>query len=93
MTLVDRQMKWSLERESNPRPPPYHGGVLPLNYPGVVPGTGFEPVKAYANRFTVCSIWPLWYPGMEPPVGLEPTTYPLQEDCSTAELRWRHLAV
>lgn len=59
----------------------------------VVPGTGFEPVKAYANRFTVCSIWPLWYPGMEPPVGLEPTTYPLQEDCSTTELRWRHLAV
>ena len=21
---------------------------------------GFEPPKAYANRFTVCPIWPLW---------------------------------
>lgn len=29
----------------------------------MVPGIGFEPMKAYANRFTVCSIWPLWYPG------------------------------
>ena len=27
-----------------------------------VGGTGFEPVKSYDNRFTVCPSWPLWYP-------------------------------
>ena len=25
-------------------------------------GEGFEPSKAYANRFTVCPLWPLGYP-------------------------------
>ena len=28
-----------------------------------VPGEGFEPPKAYAGRFTVCSLWPLGHPG------------------------------
>jgi len=27
-----------------------------------VGGEGFEPSKAYANRFTVCPLWPLGYP-------------------------------
>ena len=25
---------------------------------------GFEPPKAYAGRFTVCSLWPLGYPSV-----------------------------
>ena len=28
----------------------------------MVGGTGFEPVKAFAGRFTVCSLWPLGHP-------------------------------
>jgi hypothetical protein len=28
----------------------------------MVVGTGFEPVKALASRFTVCPRWPLGYP-------------------------------
>ena len=28
----------------------------------MVEGGGFEPPKAYAGRFTVCSLWPLGYP-------------------------------
>ena len=28
----------------------------------MVVGEGFEPSKAYAGRFTVCSRWPLGYP-------------------------------
>ncbi len=28
----------------------------------MVVGTGFEPVKAIASRFTVCPVWPLRYP-------------------------------
>lgn len=31
-------------------------------YLNQVGGEGFEPTKAYANRFTVCPSWPLWYP-------------------------------
>ena len=27
-----RQWVWSGRRDSNPRPPPWQGGVLPLNY-------------------------------------------------------------
>ncbi len=57
-----------------------------LSYPGVVPGVGFEPTKAYANGFTDRSIWPLWISRLEPEVRLELTTYPLQGDCSTTEL-------
>lgn len=35
---------WWRERESNPRPPAYEAGVLPLNYPAmVVPRAGVEP--------------------------------------------------
>ena len=28
----------------------------------MVEGEGFEPSKANAGRFTVCSLWPLGYP-------------------------------
>ena len=28
----------------------------------MVEGEGFEPSKAYAGRFTVCSLWPLGNP-------------------------------
>ena len=45
----------------------------------VVVGGGFEPPKAYADRFTVCSLWPLGNPTikkfhMELAMGLEPAT-------------------
>ena len=41
---------------------------------------GFEPSKAYAGRFTVCSLWPLGYlssdeADCQPMIGIEPTTY------------------
>ena len=59
-------------------------------------GEGFEPSKACAGRFTVCSRWPLGYPtgltqnGLrrddalisELTVGIEPTTFRLQGGCS-----------
>ena len=35
---------WSGRRDSNPRPPPWQGGVLPLNYFRKMAGlAGFEP--------------------------------------------------
>jgi hypothetical protein len=35
---------WSGRRDSNPRPPPWQGGVLPLNYFRELAGlAGFEP--------------------------------------------------
>jgi hypothetical protein len=38
---------------------------------------GFEPPKAVAGRFTVCSLWPLGYlsVAMEPMARLELATY------------------
>ena len=30
--IKDFVNKWSGRRDSNPRPPPWQGGVLPLNY-------------------------------------------------------------
>src|SRR5271163_2916153 len=30
-------------------------------------GVGFEPTKARAGRFTVCSLWPLGYPSARSP--------------------------
>jgi hypothetical protein len=44
---------------------------------------GFEPPKAFAGRFTVCSRWPLGYLSLlpdsarqpQPMIGVEPTTY------------------
>ena len=29
-----RAFAWSRDRDLNPRPPPYHGGALPLSYHG-----------------------------------------------------------
>ena len=43
-------------------------------------GEGFEPSKALAGRFTVCSRWPLGYPtGFAPP-------FPNSPPCSTRAL-------
>ena len=42
-----------------PTSPAWKAGVLPLNYTRRVGREGFEPPKAYAGRFTVCSLWPL----------------------------------
>ena len=42
-----------------PTSPAWKAGVLPLNYTRKVGREGFEPPKAYAGRFTVCSLWPL----------------------------------
>src|SRR5262249_33137592 len=36
----------------------------PLTLRMMVEGGGFEPPKAYADRFTVCSLWPLGNPSM-----------------------------
>ncbi len=37
---------WSGRRDSNPRPPPWQGGVLPLNYFRILAGlAGFEPTN------------------------------------------------
>jgi hypothetical protein len=35
---------------------------MPSQNEEVVEGGGFEPPKAYAGRFTVCSLWPLGHP-------------------------------
>ena len=68
----------------NPRPSGYEPDELPaallrvINCPGwdsVVERDGFEPSKAGANRFTVCSLWATREPlHMEPTMGLEPAT-------------------
>ncbi len=64
----------------------------------IMEGGGFEPPKAYAGRFTVCSLWPLGHPSKsttatepvaklcknEPTTGIEPVTYGLQNRCSTS---------
>ena len=67
-----------------PTSPAWKAGVLPLNYTRKVGREGFEPPKAYAGRFTVCSLWPLGHlpqnsffqktNSLEPPRGLEPPT-------------------
>src|SRR6266851_3559095 len=44
-----------------------------------VEGGGFEPPKAYAGRFTVCSLWPLGYLSTHwsrwPELNWQPTDY------------------
>jgi hypothetical protein len=43
-TWLCRHLYWSGRRDSNPRPPPWQGGVLPLNYFRKLAGlAGFEP--------------------------------------------------
>ena len=67
-------------------PPSFvHNFLLPIaeSTPGLtVEGEGFEPSKALAGRFTVCSHWPLGHPSIffcsadsEPTIGFEPMTY------------------
>ena len=88
-----------------PTSPAWKAGVLPLNYTRTVGREGFEPPKAYAGRFTVCSLWPLGHlPSLsiilnrllclmniyEPPRGLEPPTDWLQISCSTS---WATVAI
>ena len=43
----------------------------------MVEENGFEPLKTFVNRFTVCPLWPLGNSSMFMvlAVGLEPTTY------------------
>ena len=61
---------WSGRRDSNPRHPAWKARALPTellplkSLPGnqMVVGEGFEPSKASAGRFTVCSLWPLGHP-------------------------------
>ena len=49
------------KRDSNPPPTAWKAVALPDElFPLFVGRGGFEPPKAYANRFTVCPIWPLW---------------------------------
>ena len=71
---------WSGKRDSNPRPSAWKADALPLSYSrefsgatdGLVEGEGFEPSKACAGRFTVCSLWPLGHPSaLTEPTGLE----------------------
>src|SRR5579884_2251469 len=60
-------VRWSGKRDSNPRPRAWKARALPTElfplscpYPSkVVERGGFEPPKASAGRFTVCSLWPL----------------------------------
>ena len=85
-----------------PSQPAWKAGVLPLNYTRVTVGReGFEPPKAYAGRFTVCSLWPLGHlphrsffikslRSLEPPRWLEPPTDWLQISCST---NWATVAI
>ena len=64
--------KWSGKRDSNPRPSAWKADALAAElFPlmktvakagKMVVGEGFEPSKAYAGRFTVCSLWPLGHP-------------------------------
>ncbi len=44
--LCRRTKKWSGRRDSNPRPPPWQGGVLPLNYS--------RSVNGWASRIRTC---------------------------------------
>ncbi len=70
-------VRWSGRRGSNPRRSAWKADALPTELlphtidhsfrvlihgsNGVV-GGGFEPPKACAGRFTVCSLWPLGQP-------------------------------
>ncbi len=64
--------RWSGKRDSNPRHSAWKADALPTElFPrsvaprsidSLVEGGGFEPPKAYAGRFTVCSLWPLGNP-------------------------------
>ena len=64
---------WSGKRDSNPRPSAWKADALATELfpPDPAPpaasicdggGGGFEPPKASADRFTVCSLWPLGNP-------------------------------
>ncbi len=62
--------RWSGKRDSNPRPSAWKADALAAElFPlkrrrdlWMVEGEGFEPSKASAGRFTVCSLWPLGHP-------------------------------
>jgi hypothetical protein len=55
---------WSGRRDSNPRPPPWQGGVLPLNYFRKMAGPlGFEPrIHGIKTRCLTAWLWPNLYP-------------------------------
>lgn len=88
--------KWSGKRDSNSRHSAWKADALPTElFPHLVQGEGFEPSKACAGRFTVCSHWPLGHPCifLELAMGFEPATFCLQSSCSTVELRQPLLAI
>ena len=61
-----------------PSQPAWKAGALPLSYTrNLVEETGFEPVKAKANGFTVRPLWPTreLLHILELARGLEPPTY------------------
>src|SRR5690625_2188944 len=76
LTLYKLEINLSGRRDSNPRPPPWQGDILPLNYfrkmmAGLL---GFEPTHAGAtircvHRFTTTAV----NENMAGVVGLEPT--------------------
>ena len=82
-----------------PTSPAWKAGVLPLNYTRKVGREGFEPPKAYAGRFTVCSLWPLGHlplnhnfskivlPSHREDSNLRPTDY--KSVALPTELRWQ----
>jgi hypothetical protein len=60
----------SERRVSNPQPPAWKAGALPIELLSLIfilPSTLFEwgqedsNLRSRNNRFTVCPIWPLWY--------------------------------
>src|SRR5581483_8317876 len=64
-TATAKACATSGRRGSNPRHQAWKACALPtelLPRPPKMVGEGFEPSKAYAGRFTVCSRWPLGYP-------------------------------
>ena len=62
---------WSGRRGSNSRPPPWQGGVLPLNYFRKMAGVlGFEP-RHDGIKIRCLTAW--LYPKRGRPMGIEPT--------------------
>jgi hypothetical protein len=69
VTYDHTEQQWSGERVSNPQPSAWKADALPIELPPqnfrtfhttkLVEREGFEPSKAYAGRFTVCSLRPL----------------------------------
>ncbi len=67
-----KEIKWSGRRDLNPRPPPWQGGVLPLNY---FRSDGAETQNRTGDtRIFSPLLYQLSYLGVATPNGLEPST-------------------